>query len=160
MQIANQAVATINYVLTANDGKEIDRASDGEFAYLHGASNIIPGLEQALEGKSAGDTVQVTVEPADGYGEYHEEQVQQVPRNMFPEDADIEIGLQFHAESPAGDTIIVTVTAIEDNEVTVDGNHPLAGETLNFDVEVVDVRGATEEELEHGHVHSPDGCEH
>ena len=160
MQIEQNKVVTLNYTLTDNDGNVIDQSNDGSFAYLHGANNIIPGLENALTGKTAGEKMDVAVEPADGYGERDAEKTQTVPRNMFPEDAEIETGMQFHAQGPGGETLVVTVVKFEDDTVTVDGNHPLAGVALNFDVEVMDVRDASEEELQHGHVHGAEGHDH
>ena len=160
MQIETQKIFTLNYTLTDNEGTVIDQSNDGSFAYLHGASNIIPGLENALTGKAAGDTLSVSVEPADGYGERDDSKSQSVPRDMFPEDTPIEEGMQFHAQGPNGETIVVTVTSVADDNVTVDGNHPLAGVPLNFAVEIIEVRDASQEELEHGHVHGPDGHHH
>ncbi|HFE48256.1 MAG TPA: peptidylprolyl isomerase [Chromatiaceae bacterium] len=160
MEISKDKVATLNYVLKNDKGEVMDESQDGQFAYLHGASNIIPGLESALEGKKAGDSMSVSVAPAEGYGERDLAQIQQVPRNMFPADVDIEPGMQFQAQSPEGQMMVVMVTAVNDDTVSVDGNHPLAGENLHFDVSVVDVRDASPEELEHGHVHGPDGHHH
>lgn len=160
MQIEPQKVVTLNYTLTNNDGKVIDQSNDGTFAYLHGASNIIPGLENALLGKAKGEAMDVAVEPADGYGELDPAKTQTVSRSMFPEDTDIEVGMQFHAQGPNGETLVVSVSDVADDNVTVDGNHPLAGVALNFAVEVMDVREATAEELEHGHVHGENGHDH
>jgi len=160
MQIEIHRVVTLNYTLTDNDGNVIDQSSDGSFAYLHGANNIIPGLENALSGKQAGDTVDVSVAPQDAYGERDEAKQQSVPRDMFPQDTAIEPGMQFHAQGPNGEMLVVTVARVEDDAVTVDGNHPLAGVPLNFAVEVVDVRAASEEEISHGHVHGPGGHNH
>ena len=160
MQIEARKVVTLNYTLTDNDGNVIDQSSDSSFAYLHGANNIIPGLENALEGRSAGDSLNVSVTPAEGYGERDPAKTQAVPRNMFPEDTDIEVGMQFHAQGPNGETLVVSVAAVEDDTITVDGNHPLAGVQLNFAVEVIGVREASKEELEHGHVHGPGGHHH
>jgi FKBP-type peptidyl-prolyl cis-trans isomerase SlyD len=160
MQIEARKVVTLNYTLTDKDGNVIDQSGDASFAYLHGANNIIPGLENALEGKSAGDSLNVSVNPEEGYGERDPAKAQSVPRNMFPEDTDIEVGMQFHAQGPNGETLVVTVAAVEEDVITVDGNHPLAGEQLNFAVEVLEVREASEEELEHGHVHGPGGHHH
>jgi FKBP-type peptidyl-prolyl cis-trans isomerase SlyD len=160
MQIEARKVVTLNYTLTDNDGNVIDQSSDSSFAYLHGANNIIPGLENALEGRSAGDSLNVSVTPSDGYGERDPAKTQAVPRNMFPEDAEIEVGMQFHAQGPNGETLVVSVAAVEDDTITVDGNHPLAGVQLNFAVEVIGVREASKEELEHGHVHGPGGHHH
>jgi len=154
MQIAEQKVVTLNYTLTDDEGKVLDQSQDGSFAYLHGANNIIPGLENALSGKAAGDNLDVSVSPEEGYGERNDALTQVVNREMFPADNPVEVGMQFHAASPDGRSVVVTVVGIEGDEVTIDGNHPLAGANLNFSVEVVGVREASEEELEHGHVHS------
>ncbi|GMQ87724.1 MAG: peptidylprolyl isomerase [Gammaproteobacteria bacterium] len=160
MQIEEQKVVILNYTLTDNEGTVIDESNDSSFAYLHGASNIIPGLENALVGKQAGEMLSVSVPPEDGYGERDASKTQSVPKDMFPEDAQIETGMQFHAQGPNDETIVVTVTEVEDETVTVDGNHPLAGEQLNFAVEIIEVRDASEEEIEHGHVHGPDAHKH
>lgn len=160
MQIESQKVVILNYTLTDNEGTVIDQSNDASFAYLHGANNIIPGLENALLGKTRGEAMDVAVEPADGYGERDPAKTQNVPRSMFPEDAEIEVGMQFHAQGPDGETLVVSVTEIEEDTVIVDGNHPLAGVALNFSVEIMDVRAATAEELEHGHVHGEHGHDH
>ena len=160
MQIENDRVVTINYTLTDTAGTVLDQSQDASFSYLHGAQNIIPGLEDALHGKQAEDRLQVTIEPERAYGERDDGRVQAVPREMFPQDVDIEVGMNFHAQSPEGAPMTVTVTEVSDATVTVDANHPLAGETLNFDVEVISVREADAEELEHGHVHGPHGHHH
>ena len=160
MQLTKDKVGTINYTLKDKDGEVIDETQDGSFAYLHGARNIIPGLENELEGKEVGYKNSVVIEPKDAYGERNLEQIQRVPLSMFPDDAEIQEGMQFEAQSEDGIPIVVTVTAIDAGEVIVDGNHPLAGIQLYFDIEVIDVRDASEEELEHGHVHGPGGHEH
>ena len=160
MQINDNHVVTLHYTLKDNDDKILDKSEDGSFCYLHGASNIIPGLENALTGKSASDTFSVTIPPEEAYGVHDEAKSQDVSRDMFPPDADIEAGMQFNAEGPEGQTIVVTIKKVEGDTVTVDGNHPLAGVTLNFDVTVMDIRDATTEELEHGHVHGPHGHHH
>jgi FKBP-type peptidyl-prolyl cis-trans isomerase SlyD len=160
MLIAQDKVVLIHYTLTNDAGKVIDSSSGGEpLAYLHGQGNIISGLEKALDGRRAGDKLNVRVEPADGYGVRDDELVQQVPRRQFG-GANLKPGMQFHAQSPQGHARVVTVTRVVGDMVTVDGNHPLAGEVLNFDVEVAEVRDATQEELEHGHVHGPGGHHH
>ena len=160
MTIAANKVVTFHYTLTNEAGELVDTSREGEpLPYLHGANNIVPGLEQELEGKNVGDKLQVAVPPHLGYGEYMEEMVQQVPRDMFQGIDTLEVGMQFHAEGQSGQQHVVTITAVEGDSVTVDGNHDLAGETLNFDVEVMDVRDATEDELAHGHVHGP-SCNH
>jgi len=161
VQIADQKVVTLDYSLKDNEGKLIDSSEGrGDFVYLHGARNIVPGLESALEGKTAGDEVSVSVLPEEGYGERDNELLQTVPKDMFEEGADINVGMQFHAQSPEGEMMIVTVVELEGEEVIVDGNHPLAGVPLNFDVKVVDIRDASAEELEHGHAHGADGEHH
>ncbi len=160
MQIQDKRVVSIAYTLKDNDDNVIDQSSDGSFCYLHGASNIIPGLENALAGKVAGDELTVSIPPEEGYGVRDDARVQEVPRNMFPEGQDIQPGMQFHAQSPDGQAIVVMVAKVADDTVTVDGNHPLAGVQLNFDVKVMDIREATDEELEHGHVHGPGGHDH
>ncbi len=160
MQIEKDRIVTLKYTLKDNDDNIIDKSDDGSFSYLHGASNIIPGLENALTGKTAGDELSVSIPPAEAYGEHDAGNTQTVPRDMFPPDHEIEVGMQFHAQAPDGQPLMVKVIGVEENEVTVDGNHPLAGMQLNFDVKVTDVRDATSEELEHGHAHGPDGHGH
>lgn len=158
MQIADRCVASFNYTLTNDAGEVLDTSNGREpLAYLHGAGNIVPGLEKAMEGKSAGETFKVDVAPEEGYGERHDALVQVVPRDAFQGVDDIQPGMQFQAQSNQG-VMSVTVTKIEDGQVTVDGNHPLAGETLHFDIEVTEVREATAEELEHGHAHGAGGA--
>lgn len=160
MKIGNHKVVSIDYTLTNNDGEVLDSSQGQEpLTYLHGVGFMIPGLEKALEGKSVGDTLSVTVEPKDGYGEHDDELVKVVEQSMFGDAERLEVGLQFQTET--GDGIeVVTVTAIEGDKVTVDGNHPLADITLNFDVQVTGVRKASQEELDHGHVHDADGHHH
>jgi len=160
MQIAANTVVTIDYTLTNDNGDILDRSQDSQFAYLHGASNIIPGLENALEGKSAGDEISVSVHPKDGYGERDEAMLQVISRDMFGPEQEIETGMQFHAQSPEGDTMVITVTSVENDDITVDGNHPLAGVNLNFAVTVVEIREASQEEIEHGHAHGPNDDHH
>lgn len=160
MKIENEKVVSINYTLR-NDAGEILDTSDGRepLAYIHGMGNIIPGLESQLNGKSAGDSLNVSVAPADGYGEYDLAQVVQVSRSQFEGVPELKIGMQFTASSPEGNQV-VTVTNIDNDVVTVDGNHPLAGKVLHFDLSVVDVRDASAEELSHGHVHGAGGHHH
>jgi len=160
MEIANQRVAYIHYTLTNDAGEVLDSSREAEpLAYLHGAGNIVPGLESALSGKQVGDRLNVKVAPAEGYGERDEALVQEVPRRAFQGISEIKPGMAFTAQSNRG-AMRVVVTRVVGDMVTVDGNHPLAGETLNFDVEVTEVRPATEEELSHGHVHGPGGHHH
>ncbi len=160
MQVANDKVVSIHYTLTNKDGNVLD-TSDGRepLAYIQGKQNIIPGLENALAGKEVGDKINVTIPPAEAYGERSLELIQEIPRAAFGEIQDLETGMQFQMQSPNG-PVIITITNIQDDKVIVDGNHPLAGEELTFDVEIVEVREATEEELAHGHVHGPEGHQH
>lgn len=163
MQISEGTVATFRYTLTDAAGEVLDASAPGQaMPYLHGASNIVPGLEQALEGRSAGDTFEVAVLPEDGYGPHHPELVQVVPRQAFQGVDNLSVGMQFQAGGAAsdGDGMMVVVTALDGDNVTVDGNHPLAGQTLHFAIEVEDVRAATEEETQHGHVHGAGGHHH
>ena len=163
MEIAKDKVVGIDYKLTDEDGQVLD-TSEGQdpLYYLHGTGAIIVGLENSLEGKSTGDQLQVTVNPSDGYGERNEDLEQQVPREQFDGVDDLELGMQFRVPTDDNDDegIVVTVVEIADDVVTIDGNHALAGVTLNFDVTVREVRDATEDELTHGHVHGPGGHEH
>lgn len=159
MKIANDLAVAIHYTLTDESGETIDSSADSEpLTYLQGHSNIIPGLENELEGCVVGDKKVVVVQPVDGYGEHDESLVQAVPREMFSGVENIEVGMEFQVEGPQGEQF-VEVTEVSDETITVDGNHVLAGKVLTFDVEVVEVRAATEDELEHGHVHG-EGCSH
>ncbi|MEJ2360028.1 MAG: peptidylprolyl isomerase [Gammaproteobacteria bacterium] len=154
MTISTNKVVTLDYTLTDDNGEILDQSRDGQFAYLHGASNIIPGLENALTGKSEGDSLNVKVSPDQGYGVRDENLSQVVNIDMFESPKDVQVGLQFQAESADGNRIVITVTNIDGEQVTIDGNHPLAGVNLNFDVTVVGVRDATEQEITHKHVHA------
>jgi len=160
MQISKHKVVTLDYTLTNDDGEVLDTSKGQEpLAYIHGTGFMIPGLERALEGKSEGDSLSVTVEPRDGYGERDEELVKVVERSMFGGVEKLEAGMQFQAETEDG-IEVVTVAAVEGDKVTVDGNHPLADATLNFDVQVIGVRKANKEEVDHGHVHGAGGHHH
>jgi len=157
MQVADNKVVWIDYTLT-NDAGEVLDSSKGEepLPYLHGHDNIIPGLEKALAGKSVGDSLVVTIPAAEGYGEYDDELVQVVSREMFDGVEEMEVGMQFQAETEDG-IDEVTVVEIDGDNITVDGNHPFAGMNLTFEVTISDMRDATEEELAHGHVHMGSG---
>ena len=161
MQISDNKVVAIDYSLKDDSGQLLDSSEgNGPLYYLHGANNIISGLESALEGKSEGDSVQAVLAPADAYGERNEQLRQEVSRSHFAQVGDLAVGMQFNV--PGGDAgdAVVTVVDFDDDTVTVDGNHPLAGQTLHFDVTVREVRDATQEELDHGHVHGPGGHAH
>ena len=158
--IKKDTVVSLSYTLKNDTGQELDKStSDKPFAYLHGNKQIVPGLENALEGLAVGDKKQVTVAPAEGYGEFAAELKMEVERSNFPKDVEIQAGMQFSADV-SGDHRVFTVIDIGEDKVKVDGNHPLAGQTLHFDVEVVEIREATAEELQHGHVHGPGGHDH
>jgi FKBP-type peptidyl-prolyl cis-trans isomerase SlyD len=160
MNVTKENVVSINYTLKNDDGQVLDSSADGNpLVYLHGVGQIIPGLEKALEGKTKGEKVNVTIPPEEAYGPRNDQMIQTVPKSEF-EDADtIEVGVQFQADTQAG-PMIFTVIEVKDNDFVLDGNHPLAGMTLHFDVEVSDVRAATAEEISHGHVHGPGGHDH
>ena len=159
MQVEKDKVVSIEYTLKDADGNVIDASNGRPLAYLHGHGQIIPGLEKALEGRQVGDRITVTVPAAEGYGERIEQLVQQVPRQMFQGVDKIEVGMRFEAQSEQG-VHSVEVTQVDGDMITVDGNHPLAGKDLNFEVEIVGIRDATEEELAHGHAHGEGGVQH
>lgn len=155
MEIADRCVASFDYTLTDDDGQVIDSSEGREpLAYLHGAGNIVPGLEKELSGKNVGDSFKAEVNPEQGYGQHNPEMVQDLPSTAFQGVDDVQPGMQFQAQSPQG-PLNVMVKKVEGDTVTIDGNHPLAGKTLHFDVEVTEVREATGDELEQGHVAMP-----
>ncbi|HIG92494.1 MAG TPA: peptidylprolyl isomerase [Methylococcaceae bacterium] len=159
MKITENSVVSILYTLSNDAGTILDQSTeDNPLIYLHGQGNIVIGLENALTGKTIGDTLDVTVTPDEGYGNREDYMVETVNHSMFEGLDEISIGKQFHAEGNTG-PVVVTVTKIEGDEITIDGNHPLAGENLNFAIEVIAIREATEDELTHGHIHGP-GCQH
>ncbi len=160
MKISKDKVVSIEYTLRNDHGEILDSSEGREpLAYLHGNGNIVPGLELQLEGKAKNDKLKVAVAPADGYGEFNADDIIEVPREQFQDVKELEVGMQFTASGPEGHRV-VTVTKVEDKIVTVDGNHPLAGKTLHFDVKIVDIREASAEELSHGHVHGAGGHHH
>jgi FKBP-type peptidyl-prolyl cis-trans isomerase SlyD len=157
LSIKKDSVVSFNYTLKDDAGEVIDSSPPGEpLAYLHGYGNIVPGLERELEGKASNDKLSVKIAPADAYGEYSRDVIQKVPRRSLKGIPKITVGMRLHAQTQEGPRA-VTVTAVTGDMVTLDANHPLAGKTLNFDIEIVEVRDATAEELEHGHVHGPGG---
>lgn len=160
MQIAQNTVAAFHYTLTDDEGQVID-SSEGRdpLTYLHGSGQIVPGLEKQMEGRKAGDRFTVDVAPEEGYGVHHAELMQEVPKSAFQGVEDIQPGMQFQGRGPQGE-INVTVARVEGETVFIDGNHPLAGQTLHFAIEVTDVRDASVEELDHGHVHGAGGHHH
>lgn len=157
MHVAKDKVVSIDYTLTDGQGTVIDSSGGGApLAYIHGAGNIIPGLEAALEGKRVGERVNAVIPPEQGYGTRNEELVQHLSRDLFDTDEDIVEGMRFQAMSESG-LRVVSVVSVDDDQVTIDGNHPLAGMTLHFDVTIAEVRDASEDELSHGHAHGPGG---
>ncbi len=162
MSQSNQRVVTFHYVLTNTKGDQIDssRTSDNPMMFLEGAGQIIPGLEKVIGLLNVGDKRKITVEAKEAYGEFDQKLVMKVPRDRFPKDADIQEGDQFRAGSANEPGPIFTVKTVTTAEVTVDGNHPLAGQDLTFDIEIVSTRLATAEEMEHGHAHDPNGHHH
>ncbi len=160
MNIEKNKVVSIDYTLTNDNGEVLDSSSGREpLAYLHGNGGIIPGLEKELEGKVKGDKLVAIIAPDQAYGVRSEELVQKIPLENFSDAAEVKVGAQFQVQN--GEHIhIATVTTVGDKSATVDMNHPLADETLHFDVEVMDVRKPTKEELEHGHVHGAGGHHH
>ncbi len=160
MQIGERTVASFHYTLTDGAGNVIDSSADrAPLTYMHGAGNIVPGLEREMDGRKAGDVFNVVVAPEDGYGLPNPMMVQVVPREAFQGVDQLEVGMEFQAQTPQG-PMSVSIAKIENDEVTVDGNHPLAGQTLHFAIEVTDVRDASLEELSHGHVHGEGGHHH
>lgn len=154
MKIAEKLVVSMDYTLKNDSGEVLDTSEGkGPLRFIFGAGMIIPGLEKELMGKEAGDAIDVSVQPADGYGEYDESRIIEVGKEQFQEDSDMQVGMQVQAQDPEGHQIIFTVKSISEDKVTLDGNHPLAGQVLNFSVIIGEVREAAEEELEHGHVH-------
>ncbi len=160
MNISDNSVASFHYTLTDSSGQVLDSSEGKEpLTYLHGVGNIIPGLEKELAGKAVGDKLTVAVPAAEAYGERNEEMIQELPASMFTGVEKIEPGMEFHAQTEQG-LQVVRVQSVDGDTVTIDGNHPLAGVNLNFEVEITDVREATEEEKDHGHVHGAGGHEH
>ncbi|MGZ8095794.1 MAG: FKBP-type peptidyl-prolyl cis-trans isomerase [Methylosarcina sp.] len=160
MQVADNMAVSIHYTLSNDEGDVIDSSvGDDALVYLHGKGNIISGLEQALYGKKVGDKFNVRIPAEDAYGEFMEDRVQVIPRSMFEGIDDLEVGMKFHADVSSGPGV-VSIVAIDGDDITIDGNHPLAGMTLTFDMEIVDIRPASREEIAHGHIHGPDGHHH
>jgi FKBP-type peptidyl-prolyl cis-trans isomerase SlyD len=159
--IADGHVAVLKYTLKSDEDVVLDSSTaDDPLAYLHGADNIVPGLERALAGKTVGFVGKVSVKPEDGYGEREDVPLQKVPRAAFPADAEIEAGMQFFVEGPNDEHAPIWIAKVEGDHVFIDQQHPLAGKTLHFDVEVLAVRKATPNELSHGHPHGADGHDH
>ncbi|QIW15393.1 peptidylprolyl isomerase [Pasteurellaceae bacterium RH1A] len=158
MKITKNVVPSIAYQVRTQDGVLVDEAPANQpLEYLHGHNNLVIGLENALEGKSVGDKLEVRVQPEEAYGEYNENMVQRVPKEVFQGVDELEVGMRFIADTDIG-PLPVVITEVDGDEVVVDGNHMLAGQELHFVVEVVATREATLEEIAHGHIHSGGGC--
>jgi len=153
MKISKDKVVTFHYALVSAEGEVLDGSRGAEpLPYLHGHNNIVPGLERAMDGHVVGDKFKVRVSPSEGYGLRDEDKVSLVERASFADFAVLEIGMMYQMEDEKGDTQLVSITQIDDNDVTVDANHPFAGLELNFDVEIMDIRDATEDELSAGRI--------
>jgi FKBP-type peptidyl-prolyl cis-trans isomerase SlyD len=159
--VTDGKVVSIHYTLTDDAGAVIDSSKGNPpLEYLHGAGNVVPGLEEALAGRARGDAFKVDVAPEKGYGAHDPRGLQRIPRDAFPDDVDLEPGMQFGAEDPQGGSTTVWIVKVESDQVVIDTNHPMAGKTLHFDVSIADGREATREEIAHGHPHGPDGHHH
>ncbi len=155
MNVKEKAVVSIDYTLKDDSGEVLDSSENREpLSFLYGQGSIIPGLENALEGKSPGDELAVSVTPEEGYGEYNDELVFAVGKDRFQDPSIIEVGSQVQAQTADGSVQVLTIKGVGDDEVTLDANHPLAGQTLHFEVAIADVREATSEEIDHGHPHN------
>lgn len=160
MNITKDCVASFDYILKDEKGQLIDSSEqEGPLVYLHGSGQLIPGLENKLEGKKIGDRFDISIAPADGYGERSDDMIQKVPKTEFQDANELQVGSQFQVEAEGG-PVLLTVISIDDKEVILDGNHPLAGVTLKFNVTITEVRKATPEEISHGHVHGAGGHDH
>ena len=159
MKIESGKVVSIDYKLTDNAGTVLDQSDKEPLAYLHGKGNIISGLEEALEGKSSGDSLSVTIAPEKAYGVRDENKVMTVPREELKDVSEVKVGMQFQVQTPSGPALL-TVAEVAPTTVKLDANHPLAGTTLNFDVTIRDIREASAEEMDHGHVHGAGGHQH
>jgi FKBP-type peptidyl-prolyl cis-trans isomerase SlyD len=161
MALMANKVVTFNYTLKDNEGNLLDSTDNGgPFSFITGTMQVLPGLEEALGSMIIGSKKNIKLAASDAYGEYDENAIQKVNRSLFPEEAELKIGETYFAHSPEGQHLQFVVTKIEDEDITVNFNHPLAGKDLEFDVHLLDVRDATPEEISHGHVHGPGGHYH
>ena len=161
MALQEKKVIIFNYTLKDENGEMLDSTEKGgPFSFVTGNQQVLPGLEVALSSMIIGSKKNIKLAAADAYGEYDEGAVQKVKRDLFPEEAELEIGTSYFAHSPEGQHLQFIITEIEDDVITANFNHPLAGKDLEFDVELLDVRDATSEEMQHGHVHGPGGHHH
>jgi len=160
MTITKHQVVTLEYTLKNDQGEVLDTSEGAEpLSYIHGLGHIVPGLEKALEGKSQGEKFKVTIPPEEGYGERIEQMVQSVPKSEFKDLENLAPGIQFEIETEQG-PLLLTVLEVGDTEVLLDGNHPLAGMPLHFEVEISTIRKATDEEISHGHIHGEGAHQH
>ncbi len=162
MKIEKNKVVGIHYTLKDNEGQVIDSSEGREpLSYLHGRGNLIPGLEDELNGKALNDTLKVSIAPEKAYGQYEKDMIVEVGHESFSDPKNIEVGMQVQGQIAEGEAPrLLTVIEVKEDKVILDANHPLAGQTLNFDVKVVDLREATDEEIDHGHVHDKGGHQH
>lgn len=161
MALQANKVVTFNYILKDDNGALLDSTEKGgPFSFISGNHQILPGLEEAIGNMIIGSKKNIKLAAADAYGEYDENAVQKINRTLFPEEAELEIGMTYFAHSPEGQHLQFVITEMENDDITVNFNHPLAGKNLEFDVELLDVRDATPEEISHGHVHGPGGHHH
>ncbi|OUR97793.1 peptidylprolyl isomerase [Halobacteriovorax marinus] len=161
--VKDNHVVEINYTLKDGEGQLIDSSDQagGPMVYIHGHENILPKLESELAGKSVGDSFKLELKAEDAYGEYHDQMVQTIPKTEFPDVDKIQVGMQFQVQTESGEPIPVMVKEIQSESIVLDGNHPLAGLDLKFDVEVASIRVATEDEISHGHLHAHgESCGH
>jgi FKBP-type peptidyl-prolyl cis-trans isomerase SlyD len=157
--VKKDRVISLDFTLSDENGEMLDQSQEGApLEYLHGAHDIIPGLEKALEGRHVGENIRIVIPPSEAYGEYEVSLVDEVSREQFPGIDDIQPGMQFQTAMDDGAPMVINVTAVDEDTVVVDGNHPLAGVTLVFEVDIVDVRQASEDEIAHGHVHEGGHC--
>jgi len=161
MKITTDKVALLEFDLTSDAGEVLDTSKGRQpLAYIHGKGGILPGLEKALDGRSVGESFKVRIAAEEAYGKYVDGMEQRVPRDQFPAEMELLVGMQLQAKGPDGKVHPVMITELGDAEVVLDANHPLAGVPLNFSIEIKEVRDATEEELGHGHVHGEGGHQH
>ena len=161
MALPTNKVVTFNYTLKDKDGNLLDSTDNDEpYSFITGSLQVLPGLEEALGSMIIGSKKNIKLAASDAYGEYDEYAIQKINRSLFPEEAELEIGITYFGHSPEGKNLQFVITKIENDDVTVNFNHPFAGKDLEFDVELLDVRDATPEEISHGHVHGPNGNHH
>lgn len=160
MNIEEKCVVSMHYKLTDETGQLLDESHEHPLSYIHGTNSLIPGLEKKLNGKAAGDQVLATVAPEEAYGPIMPQLIQKLPLDTFEGVDKVEVGMEFEASNDNNEKMIVRIEAVDDTDVTINGNHPLAGKTLSFDVNIIEVRTASEEEISHGHVHGAGGHQH